>query len=85
EFGQQPVPRKEPWPLIRKLQASNESTSSPSQSCTSSPRRTSELKLLGAEDIFPTSVWGVYGQPGLNCTRDFRIYWNPALVETSVL
>eukprot|EP00930_Biecheleria_cincta_P083164 TRINITY_DN72788_c0_g1_i1.p1 TRINITY_DN72788_c0_g1~~TRINITY_DN72788_c0_g1_i1.p1 ORF type:complete len:2783 (+),score=391.35 TRINITY_DN72788_c0_g1_i1:96-8444(+) len=87
--------RQERWARLRALQARSpasralqQATTSPPPSglnCTNSPRRNQDLKLLPAQDIFPNGIWGVYGEEGMNCTRDYRLYWNPALAKTSIL
>jgi hypothetical protein len=66
--------------LARALQDQNTSIQ-----CTNSPQRTSLLRVVLATDMFPNADWGVDLPPGSNCTRDYKLYWNPALVNTAVL
>lgn len=77
--GDLPEVEAMPWPRGRHLQ------SAPSGSnCTSTPRKTSDLKLIQAEEVFPTSVWGELSPAGGNCS-DFRLYWSSNLELTSIL
>jgi len=71
------------WPTARALQVTDPVAAS--DNCTSAPRKTTDLKLIDAEAVFPSAVWGVSGADGTNCSRDYRIYWSPDLEMTSIL
>jgi len=54
-------------------------------SCTNSPQRTSQLIVIPSTDLFPVAQWATDLAPGYNCSRDFKLYWHPELVNTAVL
>eukprot|EP00927_Polykrikos_kofoidii_P019048 TRINITY_DN18878_c0_g2_i1.p1 TRINITY_DN18878_c0_g2~~TRINITY_DN18878_c0_g2_i1.p1 ORF type:complete len:1971 (+),score=364.36 TRINITY_DN18878_c0_g2_i1:776-5914(+) len=56
-----------------------------STQCTNNPRRTSELILIPAMNLFPPDSRSVEAVDGLNCSRDYKLYHSPLLPNTSVL
>eukprot|EP00928_Gymnodinium_smaydae_P083738 TRINITY_DN6697_c0_g1_i2.p1 TRINITY_DN6697_c0_g1~~TRINITY_DN6697_c0_g1_i2.p1 ORF type:complete len:2550 (+),score=402.01 TRINITY_DN6697_c0_g1_i2:927-7652(+) len=55
------------------------------QDCTSSQRRTSELKIIPPETLFPKVPYGQEADAGMNCTKDYSLYYNEMLANTSIL
>jgi len=68
----------------RQLQSSN-SSSQPSGQCQQKARKTAQLKVMPTQDIFPEGYWGVDLEAGLNCSRDYKLYWNVAMSNTSIM